>query len=153
MGEGDIFRFNSDKVWDDRPSTPTSEPETARYAQSLERLCRSRGKHLKHSTKEFQTLQTESHNALSLGNKQEEPETCTCLQGSDLIGITESHGVLEWKDRSSLGRTDTGDEKVLMPSMTMEQMELQLGIGEELTESLWARIKGRAGTGDFIVGL
>lgn len=76
--------------WDDRPSTHTSEPETARDAQSLERLCRSRGKHLKHSTKGFQTLQTESHNALSSGNNQEELETCTCLQDSDLIGITET---------------------------------------------------------------
>lgn len=44
MGEGDIIRFNNDKAWDDSPSTHSSEPETARDTQSLERICRSRGK-------------------------------------------------------------------------------------------------------------
>ncbi|GAB0204729.1 hypothetical protein GRJ2_002938500 [Grus japonensis] len=32
-------------------------------------------------------------------------------------------------------------------------MEFCLGMDEELTESLWVRIKGRAGTGDTIVGV
>lgn len=41
----------------------------------------------------------------------------------------------------------------MTPSVIMECMELQLEIDEELTESLWVRIKGRAETGDFIVGL
>lgn len=40
-----------------------------------------------------------------------------------------------------------------MPSMTTECMELQQGIDEELKESLWIRIKGRAGTSDSIGGL
>ncbi|GAB0189267.1 hypothetical protein GRJ2_001392000 [Grus japonensis] len=31
--------------------------------------------------------------------------------------------------------------------------EIHLGMDEELTESLWVRIKGRAGTGDTIVGV
>ena len=39
-----------------------------------------------------------------------------------------------------------------MPSVSeqLEGMELCPGMGEELTESLWARIKGRAGTGGII---
>ena len=32
-------------------------------------------------------------------------------------------------------------------------MELHLGMDEELTKSLWVRIKGRAGTGDIILGV
>ena len=32
-------------------------------------------------------------------------------------------------------------------------MERCLGMYEELTKSLWDRIKGRAGTGDIIVGV
>jgi len=32
-------------------------------------------------------------------------------------------------------------------------MELHLGVGEKPTESLWVSIKGRAGTGDIIVGV
>jgi len=32
-------------------------------------------------------------------------------------------------------------------------MELHLGMGEEPSESLWVRIKGRAGTDDIVVGL
>jgi len=35
----------------------------------------------------------------------------------------------------------------------MECMELHLGVDEEPTKSLWVRIKGRAGTGDIIVGV
>ena len=35
----------------------------------------------------------------------------------------------------------------------LECMELHLGMDEEPTESLCVRIKGRAGTGDIIVGV
>ena len=35
----------------------------------------------------------------------------------------------------------------------LECMELCLGMDEELTKSLWVRIKGRVGTGDIIVGV
>ena len=31
-------------------------------------------------------------------------------------------------------------------------MELHLGIDKELTESLWVRVKGKAGEGDTVVG-
>lgn len=49
--------------------------------------------------KAFQ-LYTNTH---SMGSKQEELETCTCLHGCDITGITQSAGVapvagaLEWK--------------------------------------------------------
>jgi len=64
-------------------------------------------------------------------------------------------GVLEWKHTGSLGRTGTGDEEEVFLSVSdqLECMELCLGMDEELTESLWVRIKGRAGTGDVIVGV
>lgn len=58
-----------------------------------------------------------------------------CVQGSDSIGTTETHGVSEWKDMRSLGGIGRGDEKVVMPFMRKEYMELQLRIDEELTES------------------
>lgn len=35
----------------------------------------------------------------------------------------------------------------------LELTELHLGMSEEETMSLWVRIKGRAGTGDIIVGV
>lgn len=35
----------------------------------------------------------------------------------------------------------------------LECMALHLGKDDELTESLWLRNEGRAGTGDFIVGV
>ena len=35
----------------------------------------------------------------------------------------------------------------------LECMELRLGMDEELTKSLWLRIKGRAASGDIIVGV
>ena len=62
-------------------------------------------------------------------------------------------GVLEWKDTGFLGRTGKGDEEGMSPSMSMEHTEFCLGMEEELTKSLWVRIKGRAGTGDIIVGI
>ncbi|GAB0209472.1 hypothetical protein GRJ2_003414300 [Grus japonensis] len=101
-------------------------------------------------------------NACSMGNKQEELETCTHLQGYDLIGITETwwDGSYDWsvgmegyrlfrKDRQ--GRQGGG--VALYVNDQLECMELYLGMDEELTESLWVRIKGRAGTGDIIAGV
>ena len=41
----------------------------------------------------------------------------------------------------------------LYVSEQLECMELYLGMDEELKESLWVRITGRAGTGDIIVGV
>lgn len=51
-------------------------------------------------------------NALDASNKQDELETCTCLEGSDLIWIMGTwDGSHDWgvlKDRGSPGRTDLG---------------------------------------------
>ncbi|GAB0210021.1 mitochondrial enolase superfamily member 1 [Grus japonensis] len=101
-------------------------------------------------------------NARSMGNKQEELEMCVCLQGYDLIYITETwwDGSYDWsagmegyrlfrKDRQ--GRRGGG--VALYVNDHLECMELHLGMEEELTESLWVRIKGRAGAGDIIVGV
>ncbi|GAB0187672.1 hypothetical protein GRJ2_001232500 [Grus japonensis] len=95
-----------------------------------------------------------------MGNKQEELETCVCLQGCDLIGITETwwDSSYDWsvgmegyrlfrKDRQ--GRQGGGI--ALYANDQLERMELHLGMKEEPTESLWVRIKGRAGAGDIIV--
>ncbi|GAB0209401.1 hypothetical protein GRJ2_003405800 [Grus japonensis] len=89
-------------------------------------------------------------------------ETCVCLQGYDLIGITETwwDSSCDWsvgmegyrlfrKDRQ--GRQGGG--VALYINDQLECMELHLGMDEELTESLWVRIKGRAGAGDIIVGV
>ncbi|GAB0178597.1 hypothetical protein GRJ2_000325000 [Grus japonensis] len=97
-----------------------------------------------------------------MGNKQEELETCVCLQGYDLIGITETSwdSSYDWsvgmegyrlfrKDRQ--GRRGGG--VTLYINDQLECMELHLGMDEEPTESLWVRIKGRAGAGDIIVGV
>lgn len=46
-----------------------------------------------------------------------------------------------------------GRKQEVSPSVSVNSMELQLGMDEELTESLWMRIKRRAGTGVFIVGV
>jgi len=64
-------------------------------------------------------------------------------------------GVLEWKDMGSLGRTGRGDEAcvTLYVNDQLECMEPYLGRDKEQTESLWAGIKGRAGSGDIIVGI
>ncbi|GAB0175990.1 hypothetical protein GRJ2_000064200 [Grus japonensis] len=78
---------------------------------------------------------------------------CTHLKGYDLIGMTET-----WWDGSydcsiemegyRLFRKDRqgrrGAGVTLCISDQLECMELHLGIDEELTESLWVRIKGRA---------
>ncbi|GAB0186348.1 mitochondrial enolase superfamily member 1 [Grus japonensis] len=101
-------------------------------------------------------------NARSMGNKQEDLETCVCLQGYDLIGITEM-----WWDSSydcSVGmegyrlfRKDRqgrrGGGVALYINDQLECMELHLGMDEEPTESLWVRIKGSTGAGDIIAGV
>ncbi|GAB0183945.1 mitochondrial enolase superfamily member 1 [Grus japonensis] len=97
-----------------------------------------------------------------MGNKQEKLETCVCLQGYDLIGITETwwDSSYDWsvgmegyrlfrKDRQ--GRQGGGI--ALYVNDQLECMELHLAMHKEPTESLWARIKGRAGAGDIIVGV
>ncbi|GAB0179991.1 hypothetical protein GRJ2_000464400 [Grus japonensis] len=97
-----------------------------------------------------------------MGNKQGELETCVCLQGYDLIGITETwwDSSCDWsvgmegyrlfrKDRQ--GRRGGGI--TLYVNDQLECMELHLGMDEEPTESLWVRIKGRAGAGDIIAGV
>lgn len=77
-------------------------------------------------------------------------------------GMAPVTGVLEWKKTSSLGRRGGkggGEGKVvcgrLLPSVNeqLECMEHCLGMGEELTENLWARIKRRTGAGDITVGV
>ncbi|GAB0203506.1 interleukin-6 receptor subunit beta [Grus japonensis] len=101
-------------------------------------------------------------NTRSMGNKQEALETCTCLQGYDLIGITETwwDGSYDWsvgmegyrvfrKDRQ--GRR--GGSVALYHNDQLECMELHLGMDEKLTKSLWVRIKGSTGTGDIIAGI
>ncbi|GAB0210369.1 hypothetical protein GRJ2_003502700 [Grus japonensis] len=101
-------------------------------------------------------------NARSMGNKQEELEMCVCLQGYDLIGIRETwwDSSYDWsvgmegyrlfrKDRQ--GRRGGG--VTLYVNDQLECMELHLGMEEELTESLWVRIKGSTGAGDIIVGV
>ncbi|GAB0200352.1 hypothetical protein GRJ2_002500600 [Grus japonensis] len=101
-------------------------------------------------------------NTRSMGNKQEELEMCVRLQGYDLIGITETwwDGSYDWsigmegyrlfrKDRQ--GRRGGG--VALYINDQLECMELHLGMDEEPTESLWVRIKGRAGAGDIIAGV
>ncbi|GAB0190981.1 hypothetical protein GRJ2_001563400 [Grus japonensis] len=87
---------------------------------------------------------------------------CVRLQGYDIIGITETwwDGTYDWsvgmegyrlfrKDRQ--GRRGGG--VTLYVNDQLECMELCLGMGEEPPESLWVSIKGRAGTGDTIVGV
>jgi len=44
-----------------------------------------------------------------------------------------------------------GGDVVLCVNDQLECMQLCLGMDEELTESLWVRIKGRTGTGDIVV--
>ncbi|GAB0205316.1 mitochondrial enolase superfamily member 1 [Grus japonensis] len=97
-----------------------------------------------------------------MGNKQEELETCVCLQGYDLIGITETwwDSSCDWsvgmegyrlfrKDRQ--GRR--GGDVALYVNEQLECMDLHLGMDEEPAESLSVRIKGRAGAGDIIAGV
>ncbi|GAB0205350.1 hypothetical protein GRJ2_003000600 [Grus japonensis] len=95
-------------------------------------------------------------NTRSMGKKQKELETCAPLQGHDLIGITETwwDGSYDWsvgmkEDRQ--GRRGGG--VALYVNDQLECMEIYLGMDEELTETLWVRIKGSAGAGDIIAGV
>ncbi|GAB0186968.1 mitochondrial enolase superfamily member 1 [Grus japonensis] len=81
---------------------------------------------------------------------------CVCLQGYDIIGITEM-----WWDSScdwSVGMEGyrqgrQGGGIALYVNDQLECMELHLGMDEEPTKSLWVRIKGRAGAGNIIAGI
>jgi len=87
---------------------------------------------------------------------------CTHLRGYNIIGITE-----KWRDSSydwSIGmggyrlcRKDRqgrrGEGVALYVKDQLECRELHLGLDEEPTESLWVKIKCRAGTGDITVGV
>ncbi|GAB0202872.1 hypothetical protein GRJ2_002752800 [Grus japonensis] len=97
-----------------------------------------------------------------MGNKQEELETCVCLEGYDLIGITETwwDSSYDWsvgmegyrffrKDRQ--GRQ--GGDVTLYVNDQLECMGVHLGMDEEPTESLWVRITRSAGAGDTIAGV
>ena len=97
-------------------------------------------------------------NTHSVGNKQEKLETCARLQVYDLIGVMEmwwdgSHDWSTGMEQYRLFRKDRqrrrGGGVILCVNDQLEGMELCLVLGEELTESLWVRIKGRAGTGDI----
>ena len=97
-----------------------------------------------------------------MGNKQEVLEACARLQGYDLIGITElwwdgSYDSSVGMERYRLFRKDRqgrrGGGVTLYANDQLECMELHLAMDEELTQSLWVRIKGRAGTGDIIEGV
>jgi len=47
----------------------------------------------------------------------------------------------------------TGGSLVLHIYNHLESLELHVGIDEELTESLWVRVKGMAGERDIVVGI
>jgi len=107
-------------------------------------------------------LKSLSANARSMGNEQEELETCAGWQGYDLTGIIETgwDGFYDWgvgMEGHRLFRKDRqqrqGGGISLYVNDQLESMELRLGTNEEPNESLWVRIKGRAGTGDIIVGV
>ncbi|KAF4798119.1 hypothetical protein TURU_067367 [Turdus rufiventris] len=137
-------------------------------AQSLERDCRAGGEHLKGSTKEFQPLQSVRQlrapsqmplwNYASHGNKQES-ETCTPLQGHDLVGIMETgwDGSYDWsteiKGHRFFRRHRQADKEGMPPSAVtqLKSMVLPLGMDEDPTESLWDRTKGREWTEDITV--
>ncbi|GAB0181349.1 hypothetical protein GRJ2_000600200 [Grus japonensis] len=87
---------------------------------------------------------------------------CSCLQGYDLIGITEMwwNSSYDWSVGMEGYRLFMMDKQgtqgggiTFCINDQLECMELCLEIDEELTESLWVRIKGSTGTGDIIVGV
>ena len=91
-----------------------------------------------------------------------ELQMCMCIQGYDVIGITEMwwDGSHDWNigmDRFKLFRKDRqwkrGGSAALLINNQLESMELHLGIDEELTERLWVRVKGKAEEGDIVVGV
>ena len=65
--------------------------------------------------------------------------------------------LLSWSSKTSqkdsLGRTGRGDEERMLPSMSVTSWSAWIRMNKELTESLWVRITGKAGTGDVIVGI
>jgi len=74
-----------------------------------------------------------------------ELQMCMCIQGYDVIGITEMwwDGSHDWNigmDRFKLFRKDRqwkrGGSAALLINNQLESMELHLGIDEELTDSL-----------------
>jgi len=104
-------------------------------------------------------------NVHSVGNKQEELETCAHLWGYDTIGITEvwwgnsydwsiGMGVYRLFRKDRQGRRGGG--AAVCVKNQLECMELHLGL-ESLwvkpRENLWVKIKGRAGTGNITVGV
>jgi len=89
-------------------------------------------------------------------------DTWARLQRYDLIGITEmwwggSYNQSVGMEGYRLFRKDRqgrqGGGVALCVSDQLECMEHHLGMDEELSNSLWVRIKGRAGTGDIMVGV
>ncbi|PKU31806.1 dtw domain-containing protein 2 [Limosa lapponica baueri] len=85
---------------------------------------------------------------------------CACLQGSDLIDITETwwDGSYDWSvgmegywlfRKNKQGKQGGG--VALYVNDQLESMELHLGMDEDPTESLWVRIKGNTGAGDGTV--
>ncbi|XP_062466520.1 uncharacterized protein LOC134159318 [Pezoporus occidentalis] len=101
-------------------------------------------------------------NTRSMGNKQEELEMCARLRGYDIIGITETwwDGSYDWSvgmEGYRLFRKDRpgrwGGGVALYVRDRLESMELCLGTGEQLTESLWVRVNGNIAMGDITVGI
>ncbi|KAK4829098.1 hypothetical protein QYF61_002049 [Mycteria americana] len=87
-------------------------------------------------------------NARSMGNKQEELETCACLQGYDLIDIMDMwwDGSYDWSfgmegyrlfRKGRQGRRGGG--VALYVTDQLECMELCLGMDGEPTKSLWEK--------------
>ena len=86
---------------------------------------------------------------------------CTST-GYDVIGITGMwwDGSYDWSrglDGYRLLRKDKqgrrGGSVALYVNDQLESLELDLGMTEELTESLWVKVKGKAGEGDIMVGI
>jgi len=101
-------------------------------------------------------------NAHSIGNKQEELEAIIQQDSYDLVAITEtwwdsSHDWNAVMDGYKLCRKDRptrgGGGVALYVREQLECTELCLWADEERVQSLWARIKGQAHTGDIIVGV
>ena len=99
-------------------------------------------------------------NARSMGNKQEELEAIVQQAGYDLVAITET-----WWDRSHdwsaampgyrLFRRDRqhrrGGGVALYIRESFDVVELQAG--NDKVESLWVRIRGKAGKASILVGV
>lgn len=87
-------------------------------------------------------------NAHSIGNKQE-LETCTSLQGYDIISITETQwdGPSDWSlglDRYKLIRKDKGEMETVSPSTSMPRWSPWNPIwGKTANRACGSRFKGR----------